>query len=180
MCVAILRPPGKVIRESHLLNCWNANKHGAGFAYINAEGEVVVEKGFMEYKNLLSAWLTRTKEFDGSPFLLHFRIRTSGATDKDNTHPFKVRDGAMIHNGVLFYPDPAKHKDKSDTRVLAERMHNNFGDSDTVIAAKESIGKDIGAYNKLVFLWKDGKTCIVNEEQGNWKEGVWFSNNSWK
>lgn len=180
MCVAILRPPGKVIRESHLLSCWNTNKHGAGFAYTNADGEVVIEKGFMEYKDLLSAWMARTKEFPDSPFLLHFRIRTSGATDKDNTHPFKVQHGAMIHNGVLFHPDPTKHKNKSDTRVLSERMHNNFGDSDVVIAAKENIGKDIGAYNKLVFLWEGGKTCIVNEEQGTWVEGVWFSNTYWK
>lgn len=181
MCIAILTLAGKKLDDDSLTRAFRGNSDGAGFAYIR-EGRVQVEKGFMsadavkdKYAQLIAA------KANEQPMLIHMRIATTGEVSRDNCHPFVVGrgqgNGAMIHNGSIY---SGKHDGrKSDTRVLAERQRNNFNYSVVNEAIKE-LGTELGSYNKLVFLWPNGKYNIVNESQGRWYDGIWISNHHFK
>lgn len=183
MCVAILQKSGAVIPSAGLRGGFSSNKDGAGFAYVDPEQQkVVIRKGFMTYDDLHTAYYDAVKEYgDVSPFLVHMRIKTSGHVSAANTHPFAVKNGAMIHNGSFFYPSskyagPDDDR-KSDTRVLAEHLGNILTYED-VLAAQQGILNAVGQYNKLVFLYDDARYLILNEKNGMWKDDIWYSNGS--
>lgn len=181
MCIAIVTKPGATISEDTINRCFLQNRDGGGFAYIK-EGKVMVEKGFMTATAMKDkyALLLEAKANDG-PMLIHFRIATTGKVGRDNCHPFivgrGVGNGAMIHNGSIYSgPNDAE---KSDTRVLAERQRNNFT-YEVVKEAVEDFGKELGSWNKIAFLFPNGEFVIVNENQGQWHDDVWFSNHHFK
>jgi predicted glutamine amidotransferase len=181
MCVAILCTAGTRLTDKQIRDGWEFNEDGGGFAYVK-EGRVYVDKGYMDVEPFIEAYNVAATEYcQYSPFLVHMRIATSGNTDAKNTHPFRVKNGAVIHNGILFHPNgdmAGSGKDKnSDTFVLAAALFNVLV-KDDVKAAKESLCKDIGYSNKLVFLYDDGEYVIVNEDRGFWDKGIWFSNSS--
>lgn len=179
MCVAIVQPKGKRISVDRLKSGWETNGHGAGMAYVH-KGKVVIDKGYMKYEDFEKKYLALTEKYgETSPFLVHMRIRTSGLTDANNTHPFRIKGGAMIHNGILFSPskeDEEKYKNFSDTRIFAARLHNILT-KDDVLIGKEKLEKAI-SWNKMAFLYNDGDYIILNEDAGNWFDGVWYSNTS--
>ena len=114
-----------------------------------------------------------------SDFILHFRYSTHGVnTGLFNVHPFRVSERLVFaHNGVLDVNDDNK---KSDTQVFNEtilqKLKPNFLNSSAVCSLIEGfIGSD-----KLVFLHNDGRSVILNEGNGHWKGGVWFSNTTYK
>jgi predicted glutamine amidotransferase len=161
---------------------WTSNRHGAGFAYVDKkEGKVVIRKGFMLYNDFQKAYNEACEANPDTPFIVHMRIRTSGATNGNNTHPFAIKGGAMIHNGSFFTPGGKyvgpKDDEKSDTRVFAENLFNILTYED-VVAAERDILNAVGSYNKMVFLYDDGRSHIMNERDGQWIDGIWFSNGS--
>lgn len=179
MCVAALVKPGAIITPDRLWAGWLINRDGGGFAYIDENGEVVIKKGFFKYNAFQKAYMNAAEKYaESSPFLVHMRIKTAGSVKEENCHPFKIKDGAMIHNGSLFYPtgDDAK-SDKSDTRIFAERFHNILKLED-VLRVQEDILFAFGRTNKLVFLYNDKRYAIVNEKTGFWYNDVWYSNAS--
>lgn len=138
----------------------------------------------MEYPAFRDAYMRAADQYaDESPFLVHMRITTSGGTSKNNTHPFPVKNGAMIHNGIMFTPAgerAGKAPDrKSDTRVFAESLFNILT-LEEVKKANEGIRKAIGFGNKLCFLYDNKQFHIVNEQAGSWVDGIWHSNSSCK
>lgn len=112
------------------------------------------------------------------PFLIHFRISTSGLIDGDNTHPHRVRDDmVMAHNGhITGYGD----KEKSDTLEFVELILKGMParweeDPIQTHLIERYINRD-----KLVLLRGDGEYVILNEEAGVWKDKLWFSNKSYE
>lgn len=180
MCVAILSKPGARVSKAQIAQGWKVNSDGAGFAYIK-NGEVEIEKGFDDLDKFVEAYERAADTYSAtSPFLLHMRIRTSGYTNADNTHPFKIKGGAMIHNGVMFSPEGQSAgkdgKQHSDTKVFASVLHNLLDDPEVLKQAEDGILDAVGHTNKLAFLYADGRYLILNEDKGNWEDDVWFSN----
>lgn len=187
MCIAIVTKQGARLTPEQIAAGWRSNRDGAGVAYVK-EGKVVIDKGYLQLDKFQDAYARLADQFsDESPFLVHMRIGTSGHKDSpNNTHPFEVKTqrgprGAMIHNGVLFTPTgdwvgPSNDR-KSDTRVVCEALGNILQLED-VLRAKERISRVIGTGNKFAFLYDDKTTVILNEDQGVWKDNIWFSN-SW-
>lgn len=181
MCVAIVTTKGTALDSTSLWNGWQSNPDGGGFAYVR-DGAVVIEKGFMKYVEFRDAYLKAAERFaDDSPFLVHMRIATSGGTRPINTHPFSIKGGAMIHNGIMFTPVGPRagttEDRKSDTRVFAESLYNIL-QLETVVKASRAIGKAVGSGNKLCFLYDSGDYHIVNEDMGYWAQKIWYSNGS--
>lgn len=171
MCIAIWQPVGKSLTEEILRNAWQQCSDGAGMAYIN-DGEVVISKGYMKCKEFLEAYQTAVKTNPKSPFILHFRIKTMGDKVENNTHPFKIKDGALAHNGS-FRGTGAGNTGNSDTAIFARE----FGEDltyENISADKRGFEDDIDT-NKVVMLWNTGKHIILNESLGSWVNGVWFS-----
>lgn len=177
MCVAILAPKGKVITPRQLFNGWTSNPHGAGLAYLDNDGKVQISKGFLNFDAFEADYIRKVEAFGtNGPMLVHMRIRSAGDMGRDNTHPFRIKNGAMIHNGTLFSPkrDPKSKYQKSDTALFAETLHNILTPED-VREAKSDLESAIYG-SKLAFLWDGGETVIINERYGYWHDGIWYSN----
>lgn len=174
MCIAIVKKPNGSISQDRLRSCFSVNSHGAGFAYVK-NGIVRISKGHMSFEDFWKAYDMAFKENPTSTFLIHFRIATSGDRGPENTHPFHIPDGgALIHNGILFYP--TDNTKRSDTNIFAAVLGKHLKSKKDWVDKKTSIEEMIGVGNKLCTLWKDNSFVIINEMQGNWENNVWYSN----
>lgn len=174
MCIAIVQPAGCKIKEDHLRNSFEGNSDGAGFAYVK-EGKVVVEKGFMTLHPFLDRYEEIHETFGKeAPVLAHCRIATAGKISKDNCHPFRIKGGAMIHNGHLWNTE--YDGEKSDTREFAEIFYNIL-DYDSIIKAVHSYDfLEIIGYDKMAFLYDDGRFTTAGDWVSDEDSGVLFSN----
>lgn len=176
MCIAIVAPAGCRIKESHLINSFEGNPDGAGIAYID-DGQVRISKGHMKLQQFVDSYNKLFDKFGrDNAMLAHCRIATAGEVSKDNCHPFKIRGGAMIHNGHLWTTYNTK---KSDTREFAEIFHNILDYDSIVKAVNEEDFLQIIGHDKMGFLYDDGRWTVA----GHWTEdaetGVLFSNSGY-
>ena len=181
MCVAILTKTDNVIPFDQLRQGWTINSDGGGFAFVK-DDKVEIRKGYMEFEDFYKAYVDAADKYAGtSPFLVHMRITTSGGTSPNNCHPFPIKNGALIHNGVMFTPTGNRagpsHDRKSDTRVFAESLYNILH-LEHVKKAQRELRKAIGSGNKMAFLYDDKSYFILGEDSGYWRDGIWYSNNT--
>jgi glutamine amidotransferase len=176
MCLAIYKPRGIHIAKKYLCNGFTNNDDGAGFAVATRDKRLEVHKGFSTFDAFYEAY----QKYAGETMIIHFRWATHGDRTDDNCHPFEMCAShvAMAHNGVLEIniPDDAKHK--SDTRVYCEAVLEPLLYRVPVDhpSLKLLLEKAIGAANKLVLLAANGAYAIINEAQGHWHRGAWYSN----
>lgn len=183
MCVAVLVKPGATVSEENMRRMFNCNRDGAGLAYVRTSGEktdVVIDKGYFDSEEWIAAYKRAQQITRGeSPILLHARIATMGKINKSNCHPFAIKNGALIHNGSLWYSiGYGIQCEKSDTREFAERCTNNLVYED-IMQDKESLERTLSG-NKIVMLFKDKRYVILNEKSGIWQDDVWYSNSFFK
>ena len=178
MCIAILNNSGCISR-SVLNRCWQANPDGAGLAYFGKNG-LVVHKELNKFKGFWKKYLEARTENPGIPFLLHFRITTHGINNEENTHPHIIdENNVFCHNGILSgYYNPAMIE-KSDTVKFNEKILKKIkvSHSPTVKILLEEIA---GSFNKMIFLNSKQNAMIINEHNGIWDGGNWFSNSTYK
>ena len=177
MCIAIMKSVNKKINKKTLQRCYDANPDGAGFMYAQ-DKKLTVKKGYFTFKDFYKEY----KPHEDKQVLLHFRIKTHGPIDKDNCHPFLVNSGlGFIHNGII---SGYGNNKKSDTiefneailqKIVAKHGNNSLFDDPMVELIENVIG-----YSKLVFLDRHGNYKIMNEDKGEWKNGIWYSNSSYK
>jgi len=116
----------------------------------------------------------------------HLRMRTHGATDLENCHPYEVLNKAahgidlwLMHNGIL---STGNQKDisKSDTwhyiRDYLRPMLANNPDYAFTQGFADIIGEHIGASNKFVLMDNSGRVAVVNRSSGVYWGGLWLSN----
>lgn len=179
MCVAIYKPQHMVLTKNVLAQCFTANPHGAGFAYLDKNKNAKIVKGLFSFKQFWKAY----RDYNNREAIIHFRWSTHGAMDpqgmKENCHPFEIPNGALIHNGIISWACPTVHDRRSDTRVFTEDLLVPLlKDGRHPLDLKPEIEKSLG-WNKVVMFY-EGKPVIYNEAQGVWSNGIWFSNTSWK
>lgn len=172
MCLIISSPTGKLAPYNDMYYGFENNPDGWGVAWATGS-KVKVKKGFFfeELSDMLH-------EFEGYPYVLHFRWATHGGNGTDNLHPFKIHKKLyMAHNGVLNVK--IENKGMSDTWHLAQQMKPIiYQDRDALqdLGFIEELGNYIGASNKLAFIDAHGRIAVVNREQGEDKDGLWYSN----
>lgn len=129
-------------------------------------------------EELYASYLKDVAANPESVFLMHFRYATHGAVKIKNCHPFAIPGGAMIHNGILHIdglPDGT-----SDSGFLARNIVSKFPDGwQDQKWWVDVLDTYIGYGNKLAFLFDDNRFLIVGEKRGKWKDGVWYSNESY-
>jgi hypothetical protein len=124
--------------------------------------------------------------------VVHFRLATHGKTDKNNCHPFDLRDFgghsnhkpvAVIHNGI-FYDAANDQKQWSDTwHICRDVLHPLWLRDPDCFSKPEyvTLGDSfVSTSNKLLFLNADGECAIWGEGNGHWKDGIWYSNHSYE
>lgn len=177
MCLAIWKPAGKTIKKEHLENGFASNNHGAGIAFAN-KGKLTIKKGFFKFEEFYAEY----EKVQALPCLIHFRIRTSGGQDARNCHPWEVTPHlALIHNGILRLQE---QNGLSDTGVFATYILRPIVEAGPGNWQRPGIKwlleEAIGTSNKMVLMNGDGEHVILNEKQGDWDNGCWFSNSTWK
>jgi glutamine amidotransferase len=158
-----------------LQNCYDANPHGAGFAWADA-GKINIMKGYFDFNALYDDLM----EVSEHPVLLHFRMATHGSISVKNCHPFDAGNGcAAAHNGVLNI-EPGT-PDMTDSESFIKGYLGRFTDKE--LADKRMVKLvelAIGAYNKVAVLTPNGKFIHYNKYLGVSHKGLWFSNNSFE
>lgn len=181
MCIAIYKPAGVTLSKDLLKNCAEANRDGCGFTYIN-ESYTGVRKLFikksLDFETFYAQYERATRVNNDSPFLVHFRIKTHGNTDKANCHPFMIdNDSVFIHNGII--SGVGFDADKSDTRLFNEKVLQVLPSGwESNEAIRLMVGEFIGQ-SKIVTMNVEGDVQIINEEKGHWHNKCWFSNSSY-
>lgn len=175
MCVIIVKPVGQTVSKETFDACWDSNPHGFGMSYVK-DGKAVIDKGYMTKASAWAAFSKIVEELGDVVMVLHFRIRSAGDRSASNCHPFKVEGGTLSHNGTLY--GFGGNKD-SDTKEFCQTFGKYMTHKETT-KHKAELGKNIGAGNKFAMLFDNGETVIVNEGEGQWFEGKWFSNGYWK
>lgn len=177
MCIAVVKPVGADVSDDTLRSCVEYNRDGIGYCFVE-DGRVRVKKGFFVETDratlggFLPAFRADLERVgDKSPFFIHFRASTGGGRTPENCHPFLFDHGALMHNGYFF----SAVGNKSDTNLLTEGVSKHLK-KEKVLAAKEDLAKFWGVNNKVGILYTDASYVIINEEQGVWDSGVWFSN----
>lgn len=192
MCVAICCPQGvKTPSMETLRKCWDANSHGAGFAYNDIHtNRVVFHKGFMTWDDFVHAFqkMCKVDKMTDNVRFIHFRITSKGETCPENTHPFpissncndlKLLDGdckeIMFHNGTFSSLDISE-KGISDTMEMAMWVARLKLTSQGLDALSKFLTPFISS-NKLGFLNGKGEYSLA----GSWSQldGVYYSNTYW-
>lgn len=189
MCVAILVPQkSRKLTRSELTEGWFTNSDGGGMAWVDADNKIQMFHS-MDKDEFINRYFEVHEQYnESSALIVHMRIATSGNVDVTTTHPFRVpmKDGELVfaHNGIITPCNPSKSDKtgRSDTMIFRDTVLSELSDSwldnpDVVYMMEEYIG-----WSKLVFLNTSPSLkfewYIVNEEMGDWVDGIWFSNNS--
>lgn len=177
MCIAIWKDKDLTISKERLQECFNSNPDGAGFMYIDNK-QLKMQKGFFKFNDFWEAY----EPLQSKKCVIHFRIKTHGAINVDNCHPFEISPAlGFVHNGVI---SGYGEGDISDTRdfnnLILKPMVAKWGNLALFEPAIKHLIEERIGYSKLIFLDKQGKHNIFNEEKGVWDEDVWYSNTSYK
>lgn len=175
MCIAIYKKPLAEINYDVLYRCWRKNSDGAGFMY-PGNGCLRIQKGLFTWKDFIRCYqYALDGEGNGKPFVIHFRMSTSGKIDYENCHPFSVnKDLAFVHNGIILEFDSyrSRHSDsyRFNQRYL-RTLPDGFLENPSFVAKLESwLG-----WSRLIFMDSSGKVTIINEGVGEWIDGSWYS-----
>lgn len=182
MCLAIFQPAGIQIPEGHLHEGFVNNPDGAGFMYFDDSGELCTFHS-MSFDSFIDEYETQwALHGQDSPFSIHFRWATHGATNLSNCHPYKYEEHvAVLHNGII--DCIIKDKSMSDTAAFVRdylgALPRNWYDNEFLFNMVE----DFTAGSKLVVMTSDPESeysaYIINERMGLWDGKIWYSNSSY-
>jgi len=180
VCIIIAKQPRQTIKKSHIYEGFDSNPNGAGFMYLK-DGHVTIDKGYSDPKKFYRAFKDVEREYPNSPIVLHMRIATSGKTDVENCHPFYTRHGVgFCHNGIISQYSYANSQ-HSDTWHYVESVLNKLPDKfwtdKGILGLIETTA--VLSHSKFVLLTPDGP-IIFNEMAGEYHQGIWYSNNTYK
>lgn len=169
-----------------------SNSDGLGFIDFANPGQAVkiVPDTFKQ------AWDFIQTHINGRCGVVHWRMRTSGATDVERVHPYVINDGFyLLHNGIMRAWEspstsikeegkPARYvavNDKSDTQNLAEHLALLAERNPDLLRDPHfhsMLGRMIGDSNRLVIVDRiSGESWIVNEDTGFYPDaGIWQAN----
>lgn len=184
MCLLITQnESSERLGKSWLADFYSYNGDGLGVMY--------AEKGKLKVIKALPKTTGEVVHFyrdhiQGRVCAWHLRMRTHGATDYDNCHPYEVLnkrehglDLWLMHNGVLSTGN-ASDTTRSDTwhyirdylrPILAANPDLAF-----LPEFQEIIAKHIGASNKFVLADNLGRMATINRASGVEWRGHWMSN----
>lgn len=181
MCILLIKPKGIDLPNDEILHqCWVSNSNGGGFAFVDKQ-QVSIKK-YMDETAMMEELNAMREQLKNTTALLHFRIATHGSAKIDNTHPFQINPVcAMGHNGVIQATIPDKDDgDISDTRKFAEQILKTMPVGWEKNKGLTTMLLNFVRYNKVGFIFGDDTYIILNEKDGYWDEGIWYSNKSYK
>jgi glutamine amidotransferase len=186
MCLLTFLPDEVLPDTDALLNGAEVNDDGHGFAIVTGD-QILVRHG-MAAEPMIEEFDASRRAHPHGPALFHSRFSTHGnLRDLANCHPFPL--GAdprtvLAHNGVLPKAvQPEKGDPRSDTRIAAETFLPAFGPL-RLRRTRRRVERWMTAANKIVILTVDRRfrdhAYILNEQEGIWDDGIWYSNDGYR
>lgn len=185
MCMLTYFPPMQMPDADRLRNGAESNNDGHGYAIV-IDGEVVTGHG-MDADVVIDEFMTLRALYPEGPAMFHSRWSTHGVIGESNCHPFKVPrvpNTVVAHNGILpLSAQPMKGDWRSDTRIFAEEiLMRKFPVLDSA-KTRRRLESWLTSANKIIVLTTDKRYAeqayILNEKQGIWSEGIWYSNSGY-
>lgn len=184
MCLLCVIEPGVTPTRQQLENAADSNPHGYGYAFMTAS-KIITGRG-MNADEMIDRFLRLRSGMPDAWAMFHARYTTHGDTSKSNCHPFRVEGNENIvlgHNGILPIDVPRGDK-RSDTRIFAEEYLPDLGVEVLDDAEwRDYLEQWIGGSKVAVFSIDprlESNVYILNESLGHWKDGIWWSNDSYK
>lgn len=177
MCIAIVKPSKAHISDDRLGICFENNPDGAGFAYYNEKGFLVIRKGYFKFNKFLKAY---KRVCENRRMLIHFRIKTVGDANHHNCHPFEIGcNSAMIHNGTMTSVTP--EKGFSDSRTLAKWIQETNEHSPGALFTKAGINilESLAKPSRVAFM-TPAKFILLSPASWKLDDGVYYSNEGFK
>lgn len=194
MCVIVAKNKGYNLPKKEILqNCYTNNPDGAGIMYTK-NNKVVIDKGYMSFNSLWKRLQKLKTEIDikNTPIVLHFRIGTSGAYDKSNTHPFELtnQDSRLLklknsvnigiaHNGIITAYEDTTELTLNDTQLFIRdflfpiyKINNEFYKYKDI---QEIIKKVTGS--KFAFLTSKKELILIGDFIED--NGIYYSNKTY-
>ena len=186
MCLLSYYPEGVMPDVDALRNGTIFNDDGHGYAIVVPSARrIIVDRG-MNAKEMISTFASMRRLFPDGPALFHSRLATDGVINLLNTHPFTVGGDPrtmLAHNGIMPIR-PRKGDYRSDTRIVAEEYIPRAFGTLRRRRARLALERWIGSWNKVVILTVDPRyrdhAFILNEHEGIWDGGVWYSNDMYR
>jgi len=181
MCICVYAPAGKKIPREYLENSWEVNSDGAGLMFVR-DKKLYVYKELWDKEAFFEYYEHMYEVFgEASPFVLHFRIITHGKIDLLNCHPHKVNENlAFVHNGIISGVGATMNGEKSDSVLFGEKYLRGLPEGALDNESIRLLIADKCGSSKLVFLDNIGNVYMINDNLGEWNEGIWYSNSSYK
>jgi hypothetical protein len=184
MCLLITQnSQSPALTNEWLEDFFDYNSDGVGVMRSD-NGSLVIEKILPKSaKDFIKFY---REHIEGKACAFHLRMRTHGATDLENCHPYEVLNSKdhgvdlwLMHNGIL-HTDNKADTTKSDTwhyiRDYLRPMLAGNPDFAFSEAFNELISEHIGASNKFVLMDNDGRMATINKDAGVYWGGLWLSN----
>ena len=178
MCLLIGTKKGVQVPNEHLNNGWTRNSDGGGYSFLR--NDVLVTKKFRNKTKFLKQYKLDFDNNKESKFIVHFRLATDG-TNKGvtNVHPFNVNKNLVFaHNGII--SNVGEDKILSDTQLFNNNILKNMQTDFLSYKGNKKLISDFIGHSKLVFLNTRNQMTIINEHLGDWLNGIWYSNDSYK
>lgn len=204
MCIIVAKDrKAKLPKKEYLENCFNNNSDGAGLMYVD-KGEVVIEKGFMTYKDFEKKYDSLCKKynnFKNKCLVMHFRIGTQGENDAHTCHPFPISskhnklrkpyirtDVGMVHNGIISdFTSSSRYSkihptDKllSDTQLFIRYCVSSFKSLNRQFYKNKQVMNYLNSIldgDKAVFLSNEDKLYTLGDFIE--EEGILYSNDTY-
>jgi hypothetical protein len=182
MCIIIYQPVGETVTEEHMRNSASHHPDGCGLTYINKKKRSVIYKT-MDIDEFVDKYQRLRKTYPRSPFILHFRRMTQGSAKVENNHPFRIdAEYVFAHNGTVTpcIPNKPNMRDVSDTRVFNEDVLRRLPYGWFKNPAIDYMLEEFIGHSKLAIMNRQGEVHLLNEYMGEWRQGLWYSNDSYK
>lgn len=181
MCVIIHKPADARPSEDLLVACATNNPDGFGIMFVeNGRIHTIKDPDSFRFFEVYDAYKDRELG-------IHFRWKTHGEIDMENTHPYAVlepeahdADLWLMHNGIISIEQ--RDKSKSDTWHFVRYMLRPILEQTGLDVIRNKsfqtlIEEYIGSSNKLLLLDQYGNFTKFNAHRGIELEDCWLSNN---
>jgi predicted glutamine amidotransferase len=186
MCLLTFFPPEVMPNVERLRTGTYVNDDGHGWALVDMANEKIIIGRGLDSEKMIEEFAVARAAYPDGPALFHSRMATDGVVGTFNVHPFTVgRDPRTVlaHNGIMPMR-PSRDDPRSDTRLVAESLIPQQYRGLRGRRQRLRFERWMGRYNKVVLLTVDhrfrDRAYILNEDQGIWDAGVWYSNDGYQ
>ena len=183
MCIIIYRPEkakGTVSRKT-LISL--AAQHNDGYGVMWRVGKKL--RTWRGDDGRRKEWIDRILYLQAQnlTFAAHGRQATHGSVDKSMCHPFWIKPNysALMHNGILpMLKSPVVKPSWSDTKAFVDGVLKRLPEDWYEHDHYRYLVRQAASGNRLLIMFNDKPTLIINASLGVWEEDIWYSNSTFR